>query len=255
MPMMRRRPVLRTVGRTAVIAGTATVVAGGVNRHQQQKAAAQQQAAAPAGRSGPGGAGRGRAELRRPDQQVEGAGQPEGPGDPDRGRVQRSEGEDPGGDVLSPRDHAPAEAGCSASSGTFGVPLFASRGVSGDRDAARPHRAGRAAASRTEGCATGSGSCGGGATWRGAGPPGSPPAAGGPGRPGSGRGMARSRPRPGSARFGTTQRKGSLDPQADRRRLARAVTLAQPSRGGRRPTRRRVVPRRRPSRPGARGCR
>jgi membrane protease subunit (stomatin/prohibitin family) len=48
MPMMRRRPVLRTVGRTAVIAGTATVVAGGVNRHQQQKAAAQQQAAAPA---------------------------------------------------------------------------------------------------------------------------------------------------------------------------------------------------------------
>lgn len=53
MPMMRRRPVLRTVGRTAVIAGTATVVAGGVNRHQQQKYAQQegagaQQAAAPA---------------------------------------------------------------------------------------------------------------------------------------------------------------------------------------------------------------
>jgi hypothetical protein len=46
MPMMRRRPVMRTVGRTAVIAGTATVVAGGVNRHQQQKAAAQQNAAA-----------------------------------------------------------------------------------------------------------------------------------------------------------------------------------------------------------------
>jgi membrane protease subunit (stomatin/prohibitin family) len=44
--MMRRRPVLRTVGRTAVIAGTATVVAGGVNRHQQQKAAAQEQQAA-----------------------------------------------------------------------------------------------------------------------------------------------------------------------------------------------------------------
>src|ERR1700722_17142381 len=48
MPL-RRRPVLRTVGRTAVIAGTASVVAGGVNRHQQQKyaqqdAAAQQQA-------------------------------------------------------------------------------------------------------------------------------------------------------------------------------------------------------------------
>ena len=53
MPMMRRRPVLRTVGRTAVIAGTATVVAGGVNRHQQQKyaqqeAAGAQQEAAPA---------------------------------------------------------------------------------------------------------------------------------------------------------------------------------------------------------------
>ncbi len=39
-----RRPVLRTVGRTAVIAGTATVVAGGVNRHQQNKWAQQEQA-------------------------------------------------------------------------------------------------------------------------------------------------------------------------------------------------------------------
>jgi len=44
-----RRPVLRTVGRTAVIAGTASAVAGRVNRHQQNKwadqdAAAQQQA-------------------------------------------------------------------------------------------------------------------------------------------------------------------------------------------------------------------
>jgi membrane protease subunit (stomatin/prohibitin family) len=42
---------MRTVGRTAVIAGTATVVAGGVNRRQQRKygaqdAQAQQQAAA-----------------------------------------------------------------------------------------------------------------------------------------------------------------------------------------------------------------
>jgi hypothetical protein len=46
MPM-RRRPLMRTVGRTAVIAGTATVVAGGVNRRQQQRAA-QQNAAAPA---------------------------------------------------------------------------------------------------------------------------------------------------------------------------------------------------------------
>ncbi len=48
MPMMRRRPVMRTVGRTAVIAGTATVVAGGVNRHQQQKYAQQNEAAAQA---------------------------------------------------------------------------------------------------------------------------------------------------------------------------------------------------------------
>jgi len=44
MPM-RRRPVMRTVGRTAVIAGTASVVAGGVNRHQQQKYAQQDAAA------------------------------------------------------------------------------------------------------------------------------------------------------------------------------------------------------------------
>jgi hypothetical protein len=43
--MMRRRPVLRTVGRTAVIAGTASVVAGGVNRRQQQKYAQQNAAA------------------------------------------------------------------------------------------------------------------------------------------------------------------------------------------------------------------
>jgi Short C-terminal domain len=51
MPMMRR-PVLRTVGRTAVIAGTASAVAGRVNRRQQNKwadqdAQAQQMAAPP----------------------------------------------------------------------------------------------------------------------------------------------------------------------------------------------------------------
>ena len=51
MPLMRR-PVMRTVGRTAVIAGTATAVAGGVNRRQQRKyaqqdAAGQQAAAEP----------------------------------------------------------------------------------------------------------------------------------------------------------------------------------------------------------------
>jgi hypothetical protein len=32
--MLRRRPIMRTVGRTAVIAGTATAVAGGVSRRQ-----------------------------------------------------------------------------------------------------------------------------------------------------------------------------------------------------------------------------
>ena len=47
MPM-RRRPVLRTVGRTAVIAGTATAVAGGVNRRQQRKYEQQQAGAQPA---------------------------------------------------------------------------------------------------------------------------------------------------------------------------------------------------------------
>jgi hypothetical protein len=36
---------MRTVARTAVIAGTATAVAGGVNRHQQQKYADQEAAA------------------------------------------------------------------------------------------------------------------------------------------------------------------------------------------------------------------
>jgi hypothetical protein len=48
MPMMRRRPVMRTVGRTALIAGTATAVAGGVSRHQQQKYAQQEAAQEPA---------------------------------------------------------------------------------------------------------------------------------------------------------------------------------------------------------------
>ncbi len=52
-----RRPVMRTVGRTAVIAGTASVVAGRVNRHQQNKFNEQdaqaQQAAAPAPAAAP----------------------------------------------------------------------------------------------------------------------------------------------------------------------------------------------------------
>ena len=48
--MMRRmgRPgLVGTMARTAVIAGTATAVAGGVRNHQEQKAVAAQQAAAP----------------------------------------------------------------------------------------------------------------------------------------------------------------------------------------------------------------
>ena len=49
--MMRRRPVARTVGRTAVIAGTATAVSGRVAARQNaqaQAAQAQQPTAAPA---------------------------------------------------------------------------------------------------------------------------------------------------------------------------------------------------------------
>lgn len=46
MPLMRaRRPVMRTMARTAVVAGTATVTAGAINRHQQKKYAQQDEAA------------------------------------------------------------------------------------------------------------------------------------------------------------------------------------------------------------------
>ena len=53
-----RRPVMRTVGRTAVIAGTASAVSGRVARRQQQKfadqeAQAQQPAAPPAASAEP----------------------------------------------------------------------------------------------------------------------------------------------------------------------------------------------------------
>ena len=53
MPLLRRRPVLRTVAETAVIAGTASVVAGGVRRHQYNKYAQQDAAAAPAQQAAP----------------------------------------------------------------------------------------------------------------------------------------------------------------------------------------------------------
>jgi ATPase subunit of ABC transporter with duplicated ATPase domains len=46
-PRRRGRPgLMGTMARTAVVAGTATVVAGSVSQHGQQKAAQQQQAAA-----------------------------------------------------------------------------------------------------------------------------------------------------------------------------------------------------------------
>ncbi len=41
-----RRPLLRTVGRTAAVVGTATVVSGAVRGHQDNKAQTQQEAAA-----------------------------------------------------------------------------------------------------------------------------------------------------------------------------------------------------------------
>ncbi len=43
--MLRRRPVMRMAATTAVVAGTATAVSGGVRRHQESKAEAQQAAA------------------------------------------------------------------------------------------------------------------------------------------------------------------------------------------------------------------
>jgi hypothetical protein len=45
MPLLRPRPVARTVARTAVVAGTASAVSGRVHRRQQQRWADQDQAA------------------------------------------------------------------------------------------------------------------------------------------------------------------------------------------------------------------
>jgi len=47
MPLRRGRPVVRTMARTAVVAGTATAVSGRVSRRQQGRYAEQDQAAAP----------------------------------------------------------------------------------------------------------------------------------------------------------------------------------------------------------------
>ena len=44
--MLRRRPVMRMAATTAVVAGTATAVSGGVRRHQEAKAEQQQAAGA-----------------------------------------------------------------------------------------------------------------------------------------------------------------------------------------------------------------
>jgi len=46
--MLRRRPIMRVAATTAVVAGTAAVVGGGVSRHQAAKAQAQAPAPAPA---------------------------------------------------------------------------------------------------------------------------------------------------------------------------------------------------------------
>jgi hypothetical protein len=53
--MLRRRPVVRTVARTAVIAGTATAVSGRVSRRQAARAAPEPEPApaAPAPSAGP----------------------------------------------------------------------------------------------------------------------------------------------------------------------------------------------------------
>ncbi len=52
--MLRRRPVMRMAATTAVVAGTATAVSGGVRRHQDAKA--QQQAQAQAAQTPPAAA-------------------------------------------------------------------------------------------------------------------------------------------------------------------------------------------------------
>ena len=97
--MLRRRPIARTVARTAVVAGTATVVAGGVRRHQDNKYAAQAQAAEPqqpevvyAEAPAPAPAAR---HVAGRDPTAQGPGRAQGAGDPHRGRVRGAEGQDP----------------------------------------------------------------------------------------------------------------------------------------------------------------
>jgi hypothetical protein len=63
--MRRRRPVLGTVARTAVVAGTAQAVAGRVNHNQQQKWAAQEAGQTAPRRPRPPAARRGTGPARR----------------------------------------------------------------------------------------------------------------------------------------------------------------------------------------------
>ena len=51
--MLRRRPLMRMAATTAVVAGTATAVSGGVRRHQEAKAQDQQNAAPPVAEAAP----------------------------------------------------------------------------------------------------------------------------------------------------------------------------------------------------------
>jgi len=51
--MLRRRPIMRMAATTAVVAGTATAVSGGVRRHQEAKYEQQQAAQAPAPEASP----------------------------------------------------------------------------------------------------------------------------------------------------------------------------------------------------------
>lgn len=53
MPLRRGRPVVRTMARTAVVAGTATAVSGRVSRRQQGRFAEQDAAPAPAPAAAP----------------------------------------------------------------------------------------------------------------------------------------------------------------------------------------------------------
>ncbi len=67
--MLRRRPVMRMAATTAVVAGTATAVSGGVRRHQDAKA--QQQAQAQAAQAPPAAAPEAELPAEDPYEQLE----------------------------------------------------------------------------------------------------------------------------------------------------------------------------------------